>query len=107
MVVVVIIGLLAAIALPSFVYARARSQANACISNLQEIQDATDEFAIENNKTTGQRVRLNRDLTPYIKLNASGKIPTCPAGGTYSDRIIGQLPTCSLGYNVTPAHVMP
>ena len=107
MVTVAIIGLLAAIALPSFLNARARSQANACISNLRMIEDASDEFAIDTGKTTGARVRLTRDLTPYIKLNVVGKIPSCPAGGVYSDRIIGQLPTCSLGYTVTPAHVMP
>jgi prepilin-type N-terminal cleavage/methylation domain-containing protein len=107
MVTVAIIGLLAAIALPSFLSARARSQANACINNLRIIENASDEFALETGKTTGARVRLNRDLTPYIKLNVINKIPSCPAGGVYSDRIIGQLPTCSLGYTVTPAHVMP
>src|SRR5580698_9815510 len=100
MVTVALIGLLAAIALPSMVSARARSQANACINNLRIIENASDEFAIDTGKTTGARVRLPRDLTAYIKLNVNGKIPACPAGGVYSDRIIGQLPTCSLGYTV-------
>ncbi len=107
MIVVAIIGLLAAIAIPNFVKARARSQANACINNLRKIDDACNQFAIENNRTTGSHVSLNRDLTPYIKMNAIGKLPACPTSGTYGIENIGDTPTCSLGSTVTPAHLMP
>lgn len=107
MIVVAIIGLLAAMAIPNFVRARATSQANACINNLHKISDASDEFAIEHNKTTGDHVSLNLDLTPYIKMNSAGKLPTCPANGTYGIEKIGDLPTCSIGSTVNPVHVLP
>ena len=50
MIVVAIIGLLAAIAIPNFVKARATSQANACINNLRQIDAAAQEFALERGK---------------------------------------------------------
>ena len=107
MIVVAIIGLLAAIAIPNFVKARATSQANACINNLRQIDAAANQFALEQGKTTGGSITLNTDLTPYIKLNSAGKIPPCPAGGTYTEATVGTSPTCSLGSTVTPAHVLP
>ncbi len=107
MIVVAIIGLLAAIAIPNLVSARARSQAAACINNLRMISDACDQFAIETHKTTGDHVSLNLDLTPYIKMNAVGKLPECPAGGKYGIESVGETPQCSLENTVTPAHVMP
>ena len=47
MIVVAIIGLLAAIAIPNFVSARARAQASACINNLKQIDGAASQFALE------------------------------------------------------------
>ena len=47
MIVVAIIGLLAAIAIPNFVKARATSQANACINNLRQIDGAAQQWALE------------------------------------------------------------
>ena len=107
MIVVAIIGLLAAIAIPNFVKARQTSQANACINNLRQIDAAANQFALEKGKKTGDGITLTTDLTPYIKLNSGGVIPACPAGGNYSDTTIGTQPTCDLGSSVTPAHVMP
>jgi prepilin-type N-terminal cleavage/methylation domain-containing protein len=105
MIVVAIIGLLAAIAIPNFVRARASSQANACVNNLRLIDAAATQFALEKNKTTGASISFPSDLTPYIKLNSAGSIPPCPANGIYSDPIVGNLPTCSLGTTVNPPHV--
>jgi prepilin-type N-terminal cleavage/methylation domain-containing protein len=107
MIVVAIIGLLAAIAIPNFVKARATSQANACINNLRQIDAAAQEFALETGKKTGDAISYPGDLTPYIKLNSGGSIPICPAGGSYSDATVGNAPTCSLSATVTPAHVLP
>ena len=107
MIVVAVIALLAAMVIPNLVRARATSQANACINNLHKISDASDEFAIENNKTTGDHVSLNRDLTPYIKMNATGKLPICPVHGTYGIENIGDHPVCSVGDNVNPNHILP
>lgn len=107
MIVVAIIGLLAAIAIPNFVKARATSQANACINNLRQIDAAANEFALEAHKTTGNSINYPTDLTPYIKLNANGSIPPCPAGGNYIEATVGNNPTCSLGNTVTPGHFLP
>jgi prepilin-type N-terminal cleavage/methylation domain-containing protein len=109
MIVVAIIGLLAAIAIPNFVKARATSQANACINNMRQIDAAVNQWALETHQTTGATVTFPADLTPYIKLNAAGSIPGCPASGTYTVATVGANPqvTCSLGNNVTPGHFEP
>jgi prepilin-type N-terminal cleavage/methylation domain-containing protein len=107
MIVVAIIGLLAAIAIPNFVKARATSQANACINNLRQIDAAANQFALEAKKKTGDTITYPDDLTPYIKMNANSSIPGCPASGTYSDPSVGATPACTLGSTVTPAHVLP
>ena len=107
MIVVAIIGLLAAIAIPNFVKARATSQANACINNLRQIDAAAQQWALEQGKKTSDSISMATDLSPYIKMNASGSIPGCPAGGTYADSYVGMIPTCSLSTTVTPSHVLP
>jgi prepilin-type N-terminal cleavage/methylation domain-containing protein len=109
MIVVAIIGLLAAIAIPNFVKARATSQANACINNMRQIDGAAQQWALEKGKKGGDAIGLNTDLTPYIKLNSAGSIPPCPAGGSYTVGVVGAIPqvTCSLAATVTPPHVMP
>src|SRR3989442_670514 len=96
MIVVAIIGLLAAIAIPNFVKARATSQANACINNLRQIDAAANQWALEMHASTGQAIVLTTDLTPYIKLNSGSSIPGCPANGTYTDPSVGAIPQCSL-----------
>jgi len=107
MIVIAIIGLLCAIAIPNYVKARANSQANACINNLRQIDGAIQQFAIENGKKVGDPVSYPSDLTPYLKLNAASSIPPCPAGGTYSVAAVGVSPStsCSLGSTVTPGHI--
>ena len=109
MIVVGIIGLLAAVAIPNFVRARATSQANACINNMHQIDGAVTEWALEKGKKTGDPApSLATDLTPYLKLNSSGSIPSCPAGGSYIFNTVGAIPqiTCSLGTTVDPPHVL-
>ena len=101
-----VIPLMMAIAIPNFVKARSTAQANACINNLRQIDAAANQFALEHGKTNGEAINFPDDLTPYIKLNSQGKIPSCPAGGTYSIKRVGETPTCSLGTTVTPAHVL-
>ena len=102
-----LVPMMMAIAIPNFVKARATSQANACINNLRKIDAAANEFALEHGKKNGEAINFPDDLTPYIKLNSQGKIPACPAGGAYSIKNVGEIPTCSLGTNVTPANVLP
>ena len=107
MIVVAIIGLLAAIAIPNFVKARATSQANACINNLRQIDGAAQQWALEKGQSTGASITFPGDLTPYIKMNSAGSIPPCPAGGSYSDATVGAIPKCSLSNSITPFHQLP
>lgn len=109
MIVVAIIGLLAAIAIPNFVRARATSQANGCLNNMRQIDAAVNELALEKHLTSGATVTFPSDLTPYIKLNSQSSIPPCPAAGSYSVGAVAAIPqvTCSLGNSVTPGHYMP
>jgi prepilin-type N-terminal cleavage/methylation domain-containing protein len=109
MIVVAIIGLLAAIAIPNFVKARATSQANACINNLRQIDAAAQEFALEKGKKTGDSITYPGDLTPYIKMNSNNSIPPCPSGGSYAVGTVGATPqvTCSLSASVNPPHTLP
>ncbi len=93
MIVVMIIGLLAAIALPGFVKARTTSQKNACINNLRQIDGAVDQYAIEMKLSTGDSVPMSVLIgsDSFIK-----KTPECPAGGSYSDpNAVGTDPTCT------------
>ncbi len=108
MIVVAIIGLLAAIAIPNFVKARATSQQNACINNMRQITAAVNEWALETGQQTGATV-ANTDLTPYIQLNSNSSIPGCPAGGTYTIGEVGNLPqvTCSLSTLSAEPHKSP
>lgn len=101
MIVVAIIGLLAAIAIPNFVKARTTSQQNACINNLRQIDGAAQQWALEN-KQPGNASYNSTAIKPYIKLASDGNIPKCPANGVYTMTTVATNPTC----NVT-GHVLP
>jgi prepilin-type N-terminal cleavage/methylation domain-containing protein len=93
MIVVAIIGLLAAIAIPNFVRARTQSQKNACINNLRQIDSAVQTWALENKKDPGANVDFT-DIVGYLKNEV-----VCPAGGTaFSDSYtlngVTNKPTC-------------
>jgi prepilin-type N-terminal cleavage/methylation domain-containing protein len=106
MIVVAIIGLLAAIAIPNFVRARTTSQANACINNLRQMDGAVQQYALENKQPSTASYTLSL-LKPYIKLDSNSNIPGCPAGGTYSaGSTVTNPPLCSLSGNA-PAHKLP
>lgn len=108
MIVVAIIGLLAAIAIPNFVKARATSQQSACINNMRQISAAINEWSLEAGQTTGASVRMD-ELTAYIQLNSNSHVPPCPAGGTYVLGLVGNVPqvTCSLSTLTKQPHLMP
>jgi prepilin-type N-terminal cleavage/methylation domain-containing protein len=108
MIVVAIIGLLAAIAIPNFIRARATSQCTACINNLRQIDYGINEWALENGQSTGSPVASPSTVSSYIKLNSRGSVPSCPAGGTYTTSTVGATPqvSCSLS-TLTPGHFLP
>lgn len=101
MIVVAIIGLLAAIAIPNFVRARATSQKNACINNLRQIDGAKQQLLLEN----GDSAALNNTtLRPFLGRGSAGTWPTCPTTktDTYTVGDKDTAPTCS-----TSGHVLP
>ena len=109
MIVVAIIGLLAAIAIPNFIKARATSQQNACINNLKQISGAIDEWALETGQSSGTSVGNIMAVSAYIKLNANSSVPSCPASGTYTTATVGAVPevSCSLSTLTATPHKLP
>lgn len=102
MIVVAIIGLLAAIAIPNFVRARATSQTNACINNLRQLDAAMNQYALENRLASSATYSLTV-LMPYIKLNSAGSIPPCPGGGAYTPGgSVTNSPTCNITGHALP-----
>jgi prepilin-type N-terminal cleavage/methylation domain-containing protein len=108
MIVVAIIGLLAAIAIPNFVKARTTAQKNACINNLRQIDGAIQEWALEAKAAATANVGL-ADVTPYLK-NAV----VCPAAGatatisdSYVTYTVADHPTCKIVPTGVNAHALP
>ena len=102
MIVVAIIGLLAAIAIPNFVRARTQSQTNACINNLRQMDGAVQQYALEQKLQSSSSYTLSV-LKPYIKLTSTGILPPCPAGGTYTaGATVTNPPTCSVTGHALP-----
>ncbi len=106
MIVVAIIGLLAAIAIPNFVRARTQSQKNACINNLRQIDGAVQTWALENKQAADASVNF-ANIQGYLKNEV-----ICPAGGTsfadsYSISTVTNKPTCRKVSTGNYAHVLP
>ena len=101
MIVVAIIGLLAAIAIPNFVRARTTSQANACISNLRIIDSAKAQWALENHKQNTD-TPAGTDIQPYMGRGSAGELPTCPIDSaqtfatSYTPNNVGTKPVCQI-----------
>jgi prepilin-type N-terminal cleavage/methylation domain-containing protein len=93
MIVVAIIGMLATIAVPSYVQARKSTQMNVCIRNLQQIDGAIERWSLDMHKDEGQPVTYN-DIRVYLKRSV-----VCPAGGTtfedsYTITTVDAPPAC-------------
>jgi prepilin-type N-terminal cleavage/methylation domain-containing protein len=107
MIVVAIIGLLAAIAIPNFVKAREQAQLNSIVNNLRITEGAKDQWALENKQGTGA-TPVDTDIAPYMKNNKFP--PTLVVGETYNIGLVGTsataktpvtLGTYTAGSNVT------
>ena len=93
MIVVAIIALLAAIAVPGFLRARKRSQASRILNDLRMIDSAVDQYAIETNRTTGTTVAVT-DWTNYLKkgsllYNSGNSL----LGTAYGPQVVDTIPT--------------
>ncbi len=106
MIVVAIIGLLAAIAIPNFVKARNNSLANACIDNLRQVDSAVQQWALE----FGKRDSEAADPAQVAEYIRSQEIPDCPTGVKYTWAVnVSTIPSinCPVGSTVSPAHQLP
>jgi len=113
MIVVAIIGLLAAIAIPNYVKARTTSQANACINNLRQIDGAKQEWALETKQPTSA-TPSEAEVGAFLGRAASTVGISCPASGSSgtfaSSYTIGQIntaPLCKIVPSGANAHSLP
>lgn len=125
MIVVAIIGLLAAIAIPSFMKARTTSQKNACINNLRQIEAAKDQYALEQGRTNGWSFANSTVAFSNLVTTSGGTsgylkgYPSCPASAStdakgtiaraandYGVNAIGSSPTCAIVSAGTDAHLL-
>lgn len=97
MIVVAIIGLLAAIAVSNFIRARETSQLNVIMSNLRTVEGAKEQWALEARKGTGD-TPTESNLTPFLKNNS---MPTLVVGETYNLNVIGSGATAVLPANIS------
>ena len=103
MIVVAIIGLLAAIAIPNFVRARQTAQTNACINNLRQIDGSVNQYALENQKSTGFAT-TSALLRPYLGRGIAGSWPVGPLGEVYAAPLVGAAPVCPVATAVGGTH---
>ena len=104
MIVVAIIAILAAIAIPNFVNSRKKSQAKACVANMKQIFGASEQWKLAGNAGVPTVAQLIDPAAGFIKASTA---PACPAGGTYTltdtDCTCSIAATLGVGYE----HVLP
>ena len=107
MIVVLIIGILLAIAIPNFMKARETSRTKACIANLKEIETAKEQFAMDTHLSTGGACDTATNLVgadKYIK--SDPKCPSDSAQASYTANVIGTAPACPV-VAANALHVLP
>ena len=113
MIILGIIGIIVAIAAPTWLRQREYSRARACQENLTKIDGAVETYATEFKLPNGAAINYPQDLIqPGGAAVGQGYLraaPECPANGEYSVAAVGELPECSVkdsfpGY---PPHEIP
>ena len=93
MIVVTLIGVLAAVAIPSFTHSMAKTQARACIANLKSIDMAKAQWMVDATKPSDE---IPSDTDLFGEDRPLRDKPTCPSGGTYDLRRASDRPVCSV-----------
>ena len=110
MIVVLIIAILLAIAIPNFLRARESSRAKSCQGNLRQIETAKEQWAMDNKKAATDTPTAANLVDEYMK-GTPDTLPGCPSAGTYTIGDMSTRPTCSIGTNSTSDtyddHVLP
>jgi len=101
MIVVAIIGLLLAMALPNFGKARTSARVKACVSNLKTLEGAKNVWALENHKA-GSAVPTQPDILPFL---SDKRMPVWPGNGTYRLKRVDKSPSCSLWASAIPCSI--
>jgi prepilin-type N-terminal cleavage/methylation domain-containing protein len=105
MIVVAIIGLLAAIAVPNFIRSRTKSQQNACISNIHQIDSAIQQWALETKQDVTASVATDgSEIAPYLGRSAGGSVGdvVCPSdtdksfATSYLVSTVDEPPSCKI-----------
>ena len=110
MIVVAIIGLLAAIAIPNYMRVRETAQANTCINNLRMIDAAKQQWALESKKLGSDDVTYE-DIADFLRRGEGGRVLLCPSAGpgstfddSYTPNEVSTPPVCN---TVPETHVLP
>lgn len=111
LIVVLIIGVLLAIAIPNFVQARETSRARSCVGNLKQIDSAKTQCVMDNRLSPPGTAGFSIDGTTVTTPGPAGtyqlvsgvntiayirRTPVCPGGGIYSPNGIDVTPTCNI-----------
>jgi hypothetical protein len=91
-VLVAVIGLVAAIAIPSFIKARNTAQMNGCVNNMRMIDAGKEQWALSAKAVGGSAV----DEVGVQKFLPSNVTPVCPSQGAYTYHDVGTDPECSI-----------
>ena len=93
MIVVLIIAILLAIAIPNFMRARETSQAKSCQANLRQIETAKEQWAMDEKKSSGDTPVTTDLASAYMKA-----FPSCPSGAeVYTIGDMSTRPSCTNG----------
>ena len=119
MIVVLIIGILLAIAIPNFVAARETSRAKSCIGNLAQINSAKTQCSMDYNLAVSSTATFKIDgvtatapgqngtyqlINTNSNLGYMHSIPHCASGGSYTTGAVDVTPTCSIATTAVTAN---
>ncbi|MDO8586699.1 MAG: prepilin-type N-terminal cleavage/methylation domain-containing protein [Armatimonadota bacterium] len=99
MIVVLIIAILLAIAVPNFLASRERSRATTCQANMRQMDTAKEHWAMENQMGQTDTPTSAELITEYMRARYEDALPSCPSSGTYTLGNMATLPVCSIGTN--------
>ncbi|OFX15803.1 MAG: hypothetical protein A2Z18_10725 [Armatimonadetes bacterium RBG_16_58_9] len=100
MVVIMVLSLLVAMAVPHFIRARDSSRGKACTQNLREFETAKEQWAMNTRAAASETPAVADLVTEYMK-GTEDTLPLCPSSGSYQLNDLGTLPTCDIGDNGT------
>lgn len=113
MIVLAIIGIIVAIAAPTWYRQRETARGRACQENLSKIDEAKELYAMEFRLSNGSTINYPSDLIQPDGVDQGKgylrKEPICPASGIYTPYAIGEEPECSIGSTNVPfePHIIP